>query len=342
MHSAIGKWCLGLPYEGVRELYKDEVEHLERRIASFKNTSLGYALASLSIFAVIIIYAGRNGFFYPLSEAFEWGVSAAVLMALWVLAPLFFVMAIDYLKKARALQRDIAKGFIYLFSGIIGDADELSKKQLYLIRNGLLTTQGNAAQQIEILPVSGVVFKANRQVPHRWVHADIGEAVASPKRPFILALPKDMLAVALVGKLKLSRRRMSDEEATELLSHIHRMREPHIVLVLYAAFLIGVFLVSYVHQPAYEWLQNNPGYLAFAGWIFLMMVFFYLVSILQSRKLVKDSQLGWLILFPLDGKAAFKGSDPAATRAELLPVSFGAWNVAGKPSLWRLIKPKAA
>lgn len=341
MHSAIGKWCLGLPYEGVRELSSDEVEYLERRIRSFKNTALGYALAFLSIFSVII-YAGKSGFFHPLSRGFEWGLSGAILVTLGVTAPFFFVMAIDYLKKTRALKRDIAKGFIYRFSGIIGDSDEISKKQHYLIRNGLMTTQGNAAQQIEILPVSGVVFKANRQVPYRWVRADIGTAAVSPKRPFILALPKEMLAVALVGKLKLSRRRMSNEESKELLSHIHRMREPHVVLVLYAAFLISVFFVSYVHQPASEWIQNNPGYLAFAGSLFLMMVFIYLVSILQSRKLVKDSQLGWLIIFPLNGKAAFKGSDPAATRAELLPISFGAWNVAGKPSLWRLMRSKAA
>ena len=251
-------------------------------------------------------------------------------------------MSLDFYIKARALKRDILRGFIYQFSGVIGGADEICRAQRALIKSGLLSNKGNVAQQVEVLPDSGVVFKANRTVPARWLRAEIGEAVSVPKRPFVLALPKEMLGISIVEKLNLVRRRMSPDEKTELQEHIQRLRVPQASFVLYAVFLTSVFVVSYVHPPTAEWLHAHPGFLALIAFLFLLMLFVYVTDVLKARKLTKDSELGWLIIFPLDGKPAFKGSDPKTRQAELLPISFGAWNVAGKPSLWRLMKSEAA
>jgi hypothetical protein len=340
MYSAIGKWCLGLPYEGVRELTGEEVAHLKLRISSFQRLSVICALVFGALFSILFIFLYKNAFFYNMPESFD--ATLAIFMLIGVLTPLVGAMSADYFIKARALKRDLSKGFIYQFSGIIGGSEEMGRAQQSLIKSGLITSQGNTAQQIEVLPASGAIFKANRTVPSRWIHAEIGEAVTLPKRAFILALPKEMLGVAIVGKLKLMRRRMSTEEMKELLEHIQNMRVPQVSFVLYAVFLTGILLVSYINQPTAEWLKGNPAFLGLCATLFFLMLFVYVTSILRARKLTKDSELGWVIIFPLDGKPAFKGCDPATTQAELLPISFGAWNVAGKPSLWRLIKSEAA
>ena len=340
MYSAIGKWCLGLPYEGVRELTGDEVAHLKLRISSFRRLSVTYALVFGALFLTLFIYLYKNALFYKMPESFD--ATFAVFMLIGALTPLAGAISADYFIKARALKRDLSKGFIYQFSGIIGGSEEIGRAQHSLIKSGLLTSQGNTAQQIEVLPASGAIFKANRIVPDRWIRAEIGEAVTSPKRPFILALPKEMLGVAIVGKLKLMRRRMSSDEKKELLDHIQRMHVPQISFVLYAVLLTAILMLSYINLPTAEWLKGNPAFLVLCATLFFLMLFVYATTILRARKLTKDSELGWLIIFPLDGKPAFKGCDPATTQAELLPISFGAWNVAGKPSLWRLMKSEAA
>ena len=71
MNSAIGKWCLGLPYEGVRQLSTDEVDHLQRRIASFRKLGGTYAVVFAALMAVTLVYLQKNGFFFEVPAKFD-------------------------------------------------------------------------------------------------------------------------------------------------------------------------------------------------------------------------------------------------------------------------------
>ena len=338
------EWCAGIPLERRRALDDDDTARLLGELRRFRRRA-GFALLMLPVWILSLECASITP-----------GGAAVLLLALgailWIAIPAVQLFIwLDCLLGVRGLRRDLRAGYVKRFAGLTEPAcakcDETYRR---LNRARLAPEKPAGAWSIEVLPMSGRVWRINDQLVASWVPARCSSVAEVPEFASVAAQWLEPVDECEQGRLLAGRRDLSTAEIRELRRVGRNLwRRPLPLAGILAIWLAipGAQLVREHH------LRDRPSAVAF--WVLLVLALLlswrFVRSFVFARRIGADAASGYVVILSSEpsapgadaerkpeaegaGAAADAGERPPII--EMLPNSRTVWTENGRPAQWRM------
>jgi hypothetical protein len=320
-------FCAGLPYVGNRRLEPDECLSLARRQRWLRLKGLFSSALSPICFISGLMFIVVNLDSAPPTG----GVSNSLVAvgSLAVLAPTAIVYLIGREARSRAqgYRRARIFGYVRRFAGTAHMDDPTDRCLLALVRAKLIQPDSREHCELELLPLSNVVYSVNRVPIRKYVRLEVRTAAARPQDAVEFAVPSEWLPGEV--PFEPQRRRQSRQETAEILRYWRSIKRKvwlsplYFTLVCYC--LYQLVRVAYPTAPVLLSAAaiSLAGFLLFRNWQ-------------QARHVKADADLGWVMVVPPHTSTDKNGTDKEEERTlEVLPRSGAIWTIDGRPAGWR-------
>ena len=335
------EWCAGLPLVSQRPMDEAELRGLRREALRLRRTGIGTAaFFPVSISVLALLYAVA-----PFTRAFVEGAGILLLLSAPLTLPLCVLLARDCLLRSKGLRGDLKLGVIKKFEGPLATNQTADETLERLRRAKLAPKTGAAWYGMEILPVSGRVWRVTGASVRGWVIAQTVEVAQTPEFAGIAAQWLQPYSRKEDATLLGGQRELSPAEQMELRRFARRLW----LRPLPAA----AGLTAWAALPVTAWILHRRldsgfrfGQELFLVCIALLTDYHFVRSVLLSRRLARDAQRGRVMILSeqadLEKEKPPQPIPPTAEKAkivELLPVSRMIWTGDGRPAAWRVLKP---
>jgi hypothetical protein len=258
------------------------------------------------------------------------------LLAVWAILSVYLLILCilisrDSLRLAKQLSRDLEDGTVKQFEGPAREMIVTNDLLKQISRLGL-APDDQGRFRLEILPVSGRVWKVQGESLGKWVQLHRSEVAPPPPFAQLAAQFLEPVHEAEDRTLSRGQREMTSEEAAELLKHARQVWKSR----LFWAVLLNFWFVSSLVSTA----TSNEGYGTEAYIIFSLFaaaVLWYDASFFRrvwtTFKLRQDAREGRVIILGSNDTDGIKDQEVF----EVLPNSKWIWTVDGAPAPWRKI-----
>jgi hypothetical protein len=266
----------------------------------------------------------------PLPEGpITWGVVAGLI----VLGNLFTAQRMwdagRLLGRLRRARIDLRRGIVEQFAGRGDEASDSTLRRL--AADGYLAFRSATEHQIELLPRSGLVLRAQGRSMDRLAIVHIARVARCAPHAFRTELPQGVAPDRRGPRLTLKRRSLTADERDELATHIRHLRRRYWPAI--AMTLVLVVLVALELRDGLQWRNLLRG--RAIGWYLLAALTYvaYVRRVWAARKLEHDRDLRWVVTVEDE---PIRTSEPRPPRLEVLPVSQLAWTENANPAGWRV------
>lgn len=331
-------WVAGMRLVGERELTPDERMEIRNAAISFAALGCGAGLVLPFLFFLLLLAIALAG-------ALDTPVSP--LTALGVLGLLTASTLLGYamqrwVRWSRQLARDARSGRAELFEGEVDPRQLFDRTLRRLRRSGLLRQSGDqeqdgAAERLEVLPGSLLVWRVNGGRPRSWIQTQIRRVADVPPFAAVAAEWLDRLSPDDSHQIHVGQRELSTAERGELEGLArHLVFKPALVALGLLLWLGAVLGYASLHgAPA-------PGHPPGTTLALCVLTGIALANVMRSAgmglQFRRDLALGRVIITRSAEFNAEETAPPAADLSppeEFLPNSRVMWSRAGRPAVWR-------
>ena len=323
-------WCAGLPFTGERPLSDREQSELLALQARLTRLSRFVGLCALPTFGVVALLA-QSLHIRPVLLALDTDISrppgilttltaALVIVELW--------LSYRFNRHATALKKDIACGTALTYCGVLSERSRMEPTQQRLLASGMLTTDPDLTQSIELLTESHILWRVNGAPIKHTVKPALTEVAPLPQYASIAAQWLEPVSRHKQAILYGGRRELSEEEKKELKRFVRRL------VVRPATSSLPVSCLSLA--LATEMYRDHPIDTDTVFWIFVIGGVFnialYLFQISQAKRFMSDLQVGYVGIRRVETLGADAHTEPDI---EFLPTTGMLWTRSGEPAAWR-------
>jgi hypothetical protein len=248
-------------------------------------------------------------------------------IALVVPAAIVFLVGREARSRARGYRRARILGYVRRFAGTAHTDDPTDRCLLALVRAKLIRPDSRDYCELELFPLSNVVYSVNKVTIRKYLRLQVRTAAARPQDAVEFAVPSEWLSREV--PFEPQRRRQSQQETAEILRYWRgikrRMWLSPLCFTLVCYCLYQLVRVAHPTAPVLflAIAVSLAGFLLFRNWQ-------------QARHFKADADVGWVIIVPPHRYPDKDGSEKAEDRTlEVLPQSGAIWTIDGRPSGWR-------
>ena len=209
--------------------------------------------------------------------------------------------------------------------------DKTDSIRSFLTKKGLLKTENQASNRIELFGEDNIIYSVNGKRPSKLLEVELtSAALPDPSTPYF-SIP---VAWGIPeSEIELERRRLSEGEMQEVRAYSEQALKG-------MWFLLVIGAVSF---RLIKWLASGPLGIAsdtsYAVSVVCSIVICLTIFYRRKRhadRLEKDVDNGWaFIYYPTENERKGSGMDLPQVPVEFLPISNLLWIIDGKPAGWR-------
>lgn len=317
---------------GERVLAPEEQAELRGRLQVFRRRgqwaigAIPVGLALLAAAVPLLEYAGLSVL-----------LPALPLIAV-ALLPSLVLAARDCLRLARELKQDFQAARVERYEGNVGSAPRTDPTLQRLLRAGLFQNDSQSVQWLEVLPASGLVWRANGAAPKRWLRAVRAETASVPDYAAIAAEWVEPVDHSREDALHVGRRELSQAEQAELKCHLKRLTVRPTALTLVLTGWLGWIAWSAL-VPRGTPLEEQPLPLIAALLMLTGQAYFNLIRCVRlGKRFARDLRAGGVVIVrtPRTQPGPVEMDGRLSPPDEFLLTSGILWNQAGIPAPWRM------
>lgn len=325
-------WAAGLCRSGERALTPAEQSELRGRMSTFRRRGI-LAIAAIPVGLALLAAA------IPLLQraGLEMVLPVVPVLAM-ALLPSMLLAARDCLRLARELNVDYRTAQVERYEGNVGSAPRADPTLQRLLRVGLFQNDSQITQWLEVLPASGLVWRANGQAPKRWLRAVRAETASIPEYAAIAAEWVEPVDHSRDDALHVGRRELSRAEQAELKSHLKRLTvRPAALAVVLTAWLGWMAWAALA--PRGVPMEDQPLPLIVALLLLTGQAYFNLARCVRlGKRFARDLRAGGVVIVrtPRTHPGLVEIDGRLSPPDEFLLTSGILWNQAGTPAPWRM------
>jgi hypothetical protein len=340
-------WCAGLPLVLQRPFTADEQESLRREARHVRLRGLGVValfLTLVGLFAGVVIRTD------PSMEAMQVVLAVWAILLLAAGLPVTLLMARDSFRRGKGLSGDLRSGIVLRFAGPFAPHAVIEDETRQSLRRArLVPDQPLSEWSLELLPISGRVWRVHGQPVRPWIVAQTVEVANTPPFADIAAQWLEPVAQDDGTTLLAGQRELSRAERDELRRYSQRLwRRPLPVAVGLTLWLCMPIAVLIMEGDLHS--RSDGARFIWLAAVTAITDYHFISALLLSRKMRADERAGRVIIvrvadaappisLPDKTEGIGNQSGDGSEVAEVLPVSHRVWTESGRPAAWRMTRP---